>query len=71
MGLKQEMFWVLTCDKCGESLGDELVSEFCEEEAEALAWIARNEFDWIYKNKEWYCPKCQEKYNITWEDEDD
>jgi len=64
MGLKQEMFWVLTCDECGESLGDELVSEFCEEEPEPLAWIAINRFSWVRKGEKWYCSKCQEKLGI-------
>jgi len=57
MGLKQEMFWVLTCDECGESLGDEVVSEFCEKEAKDLAWIARNEFNWVCKGKKMVLPQ--------------
>ena len=70
MGLKKEEFYTLTCDKCGEYLEDGLWT-IVEKDASDLAWIAVNEYDWLPKLEKWYCPQCQEKYNITWEDEDD
>jgi len=70
MSIKRKEFYILFCDKCWGYLkgGKQIV---VNDSASDLELMAVEKFGWLPVFEEWYCPQCQEKYNITWKDEDD